>query len=995
MQRYRTSLSPFVTVLAAGYFCLASALAHAQTQNTVTEADNAAIRDAESSSLWPRPAQPLQPIPDRFVLNEWTEAQWKATKLEQELLAHSDGQFVRVYPSEGEALSALVTTPNYKGEVFNRVITLSPTAHTALLQKALFKKLGYHYPAATSVKSFKIHFSSPEQKTNFKNALEQRTQAATDRWIVSETDLVLELRDVAISNESLLGETMPETIVPRVVADLTENVNTFDWVAGTPEQDGYRVSYPEIDLYKPSEPELARVLYRMAKMTRADWEFVVRQANLPLHVAELVTEKLISRAEAILDYFQIPHAEISFDEKVSRDYQLSDGVLREQNWDGYATHFSQSPPESVSPVDTGGRLRNFTRSKLFSLLLGVAVKKFNDLNFMHTRDYEEAFAKHEAAELAKQLQTYQQTGEVQRTPFGAWAYGFASGQLILSRDVVAGSYLGTNHLLQIIDQIGFRINAGGQLTMQGGPHYVEADLGGDIAVSRVYAHIKPIQSLSEARTAEFKNATLPYLLRKNARNLSLESLKTSLKPGESLIITDSLVANADIRAAAILYGFADILTTFQGSEIMLNRFHIHRRDDNTIQIHQDVAETRLLAFAASLGVRFKMPKFLRWLVPKDKQDEKTRIPLYTFRWSNNAGTAGTRFFNVPLSPESYKWLKPALTSSNLEVLGSHIKPVVIRNQFKDRTNEHRFLFWSNRKLKSAMDLTLENTANGDKRSFIRDFFAKTSGRNYEKPGADAVTYLFNALTGAHGLNLDSATAINPGYTMWGKAKNQIVEYEAERLPDGSIVHPYAKVTQAYNGWSLSNRKMRKILKRFSRDSGKQLEAPPELAASRDILLYNISLNTQLSEKSIQRLASLSRNDIVRVHAKAEIPDDELTGQSDLDGGTSPAEEIYRLLQTFKQDRSPKHLMKAMTIANDYLDSESLVQLLGGPDQIHQYVTIEGIAPASGNADEPTYSTKTIEVSGREPAAGPLSTTRRDLNMTEGEFLSQWITGRVF
>ena len=51
------------------------------------------------------------------------------------------------------------------------------------------------------------------------------------------------------------------------------------------------------------------------------------------------------------------------------------------------------------------------------------------------------------------MEDFNRTGELKKLPLGVWGFGFASGQLIFSRDVIAGSYLGTNNLLQLVDQI--------------------------------------------------------------------------------------------------------------------------------------------------------------------------------------------------------------------------------------------------------------------------------------------------------------------------------------------------------------------------------------------------------------------------------------------------------------------------------------------------------------------------------------------------------------
>jgi len=928
-------------------------------------------------------AQEASPLPSSpsWVPNAWSMIEWQQLKFEEALASVTEGRYVQIVHSEPDTFCASVITKNGKGEALTRLLTFSRTAHSILIRKAILQKLGLDFPAVVALKDMRLKFNSAQEKSDFKAQLEKQTEASALRWITHEQDLDLELQDVLVSDVHLSAPHSEDSVIPFIISDLSENVNLLSWTVD---------QAIEFDDLHPSRASALKILNRLAQLSRVDWEFIARRGQLPLPVEKLLVEKLISRSESLIHSYQLLHQPIEFDPEVSDSYSqdLENGVLVAKVWPGFATQFSLV---ATGPISDVGGLRAFTRSKAFSGILGLAVKGFNSLSFLHTNSYLESI-RHNPAALAQMVQTYNQSGVAQKTPLGVWGFGFATGQLILSRDVVAGSYLGTNNLLQIVDQVGVRLDLFGQLQLEGapvgGPVGFDVSAGGDLAISRTYAHIKPIKNLNDASNLNFQDATLPFVMSRDAHGMTEEKLKGILKIGESLIITDSLIGNAEVRAAMLLYTVVDLSATVSGTETVLSRLHVFRKDADTFQVHQDISQAHQIAFALKLGLRVQYPSFLQFLLSSQTRNLSQYFQILSFQKASHSGTVTTQFYPVPLTTESLEWLRPVLRNGNVEVLSEHVKPYVIHNTFKEKTTDTNLIFFSGKRLKSAMELILENPL-GEKREFVRDSFSKTAGRDFEKPSRTAVDYLLGVFTNGDPTSIFTVEAANPGYTMFGHAKNQLIHYEAEKMPDGRYDHTYVKVAEVFNGWKLSNNRLSKILDEISASVGTKIDAPASFKDFDQVRLYNISLNTELNENALKHLNMLSIKQIYHVYKNQDMPS---TEDEHYDGDAAMVtQQIYGFLQEFKETHASKTLLSVLSLVGDYMNQTQLIELLGGKENIHIYTKFDGLALNRESPGHPRAILNKKDLVGTSMIEGPLSASESQLGMTDGEFLSQWVT----
>jgi hypothetical protein len=970
----------------------------------------------------------LNPDPTTTLWNDAYPIHLIASAKEQELAQTTTGKYLSDASAPMESYKFTIQTKDANGQPITRTVMLGRYVHNILLRKALLQKIGYVLPAIQYLPQMTVQFTDRVQRDVFISTLEEKTFSDTKRWIVSQTDSSIILQDLVITedqdiiynlatgfltSEIIRGRRLLSSLIaPFSLTYIPESVNLFSWVSGTVYGNAVKVSYPNSDQFTPSSEDIIWSLKRIAHLSRADWDEIVTAGMLPSEVKAVVVEKLISRRDSFLELYQVPHDTLAFNPRISAGSVLVNGQIKQQDWPGYACRFSFGDPES--PLNPG-EVVAFTKSKFFSTLLANAVAKLNELPYFHTDDIAAA-GKHQVAVLTKMLENYQQTGQVQKTALGLWGYPFASGNLIFGRQIVTGSYLGTNNLIQMVDQVGIRLNLGAQIGLDGLPTVMQAGFRGGVQLSRTYAHLKPIRSIRAANRYGFQNAIVPLFIGQTAHKLdalfaanfntltadqkdalyqsTMQAFKDQIAPGESIVITDSLVGDIRASLGATLYKIINVAVTGEDTEIVLSRLHIYRKDENTFQVYRDFGLANQPSFSFDVGLRTTITGLGTAFVNDENALPYASLPILKIKWGANNGHTKVQYYPIKFgtgsqtteqSVENLKILQMTLLHGRTEVLTSHIKPFVLENTFRETNGQDRFLFWNYKKLQSKINLTIQNQA-GAKRTFVRDFFGTTSGRDLENGGADDLSYLAQLMTHTS-FDFGNDTTTNPGYTIFGRAKNQMLTYEAEINTDGTVKDPFIKLTKLSNGWSLPKAKIQKILDEYSRDYGTQLFAPTTLNDTDKMFLYNISVNIHLYDKAIANLLALT---------EAQIKDIFLRHGVDIND-RNVADRLLDKIASFKQNRDTKALLKAIAIADRLLPADGFFELIGGKTNIFVYAKIEGFRKGDERVDDDGGSTiisNTIGIVGSPRALGPISAIESQVGMTESEFLSTWITGHL-
>src|SRR5690606_33410749 len=284
------------------------------------------------------------------------------------------------------------------------------------------------------------------------------------------------------------------------------------------------------------------------------------------------------------------------------------------------------------------------------------------------------------------------------------------GNLIVNREVVAGSYLGTDNLIQLVDTVGASINAGvyggitGIYSKTGGTYLsggevlrqfspVTLDANAQMFLNRTYAHVKPIQSVQKALKYPFKNMFIPLLKRKYAHvfdklqtegfsELDVESsnkemdemvklLNENLETGESLIITDTLGGSLVASAGMNLYNVVKVNLNVKPNKYVVSRLHIYRASDNEIHIYKDLGNVN--AIEVALGVN----KF---------------VPILKVTVKGTKGNGRSKYYRVNIAEQadnitradSLRALRSVLLSGSLATLDQVQKPYVVSHKFTEK-----------------------------------------------------------------------------------------------------------------------------------------------------------------------------------------------------------------------------------------------------------------------------------------------------------------------
>lgn len=422
-------------------------------------------------------------------------------------------------------------------------VMLSKNVHNFLLRKSLLRKLGYIIPPIKHVKRLRIQFDKNKTKKDFIKNLSVNNAGSFDRWVLSEKTKEVIVQDVIVMEDQEFrlnlakGYLSPDIfqgkriydslLIPYALTEVPESINMFDWTVGRIFSENVLVKFPYAKEYNTSRDDAVWMIRRLVKLTEKDWWEIVESTALPPSVKLLLFEKLKSRRNHLAHLFGVENINLPVNNTISNQDDLENGKLTKEFYDGYARRFKIPDPES--PLSYSEMI-SFFKSKAITTGMELLLNAFNSASFMGTdisqkiTDFNESLA----ANIAETVTT----GESTKTPVKSFLFPTVHGNLILNREIVAGSYLGTDNLIQLVDTVGASVRVGvfggvtgvysktGQVFPdgEGGSfrQFVPVDLtaNSQLFLNRTYAHVKPITSVQKALKYPFKNMLVPMLKRK-------------------------------------------------------------------------------------------------------------------------------------------------------------------------------------------------------------------------------------------------------------------------------------------------------------------------------------------------------------------------------------------------------------------------------------------------------------------------------------------------
>lgn len=929
---------------------------------------------------------------------------------------------------------------NKNGDNKFYTLMLSKTVHSALLAKSLLRKLGYQIPDIKYLPKVVLKFKDEAEKKVFISYLENVAYAGSAKsWIVEDLGDKVILQDLVamdsnhiiynlafgVTPDMVQGRRLLSSLaIPFSVVNLTESVNMLRWNAGHISNKRVILFLDKLEEFQCSWDDARWIARRLARLTRDDWKEIVTSSHTPIPVQQILLEKVLSRRNSVLSLLKIDHEPFPVNGKVSNSLELIDGKLTQERWPGYASRFAYGDPDSpVSDSD----MKSWVKSRAISTAMEIALGQINQLPFLGTDVdfiHSEKYKKFMEAAVAQAVQE-QKPLEV---PLKAWIFPTFRGNLILSRNLVTGTYLGTDNLVQLVDTVGVTVSGGLAAAAMGakipniqGTGIMPVSVGGGAQVTlvRTYAHLRPVLNIKKSIKYPFKNIFVPLvkhdygkLLHQasevvvdpnssdNEREASirkaLKPLKDTMNIGESILVTDSFVTAANAQAGANIYG--KLLTLglgLSGGHYVVSRFHVHRKNENDFHVYRD------LGHKGSVGVQFGLDSL---------------IPVLTLTTKKGSGHAKVTFYNLNLDPKNPKALENAsalrraiVHSSTSEMDDKEIKPYVLKHAFNESSPQMNLLFWHFIKQNSNTRFTITNPE-GEEKYFNRHYYGTTQGRNYQAYVNAVINHWVNLIWDKNA-GLSDATGVNPGYSFKGQARTSYLTLDQELDKKGNVIEPFVGLNRVWNGWSIKEEKAKELLEEIKHRYRFDFYPSPVLNNTRKIYLYNIGVNIFFYQKGIEHLLSLDESRIKRIFLEHQSQDSLVINPAIPEEKVNEdfEQEIYqdtgvnkflRLLKRYrkydgknKDDRANKYLLRALNHMEKNIYLPGIVKLMGGDTNLYVTSRITGFREGDEDGDRPVISNSLGEF-GSPRILGPVQQVLRTTDMLEGEFFINWMMQRL-
>jgi hypothetical protein len=953
----------------------------------------------------------LEPSEEQDI---WKNQFVENTKIQNEITPYQTVEYKSFVLSQTGKLRFLAKTSS--GETLNFIT--SKNVHTQLMRRNLLVKIGYQVPELSYVPKLKINFSSPIDRELFVKELSEKTLGDPKRWIISEDEKSIVMNDLVTqkTNSDIVDLSIgyiPSSMIKgrRVLnslhalyslTDFAESANMFSWSTGYIFNEHLHLPYQFETEFFAGIDDIKWITGKIAQLNRADWTDIVSKSYLPEAVEKLIIEKLIARRNNLLTLVKSTESLLNYNPKISFGNSLIDGELVEEKFEGYAARFSFGDPESPLNIK---EFLYYGGVKVIGTLIEQLVNKFNALPFLNnTKELEYKILERYNRNFLEQVFHLIETGEYKPVPFGVYALPSVNGGIIANRDVIAGNYLGTDNLFQLVDTVGVSGFAGAYIGMEGfesitGNLPVSGSGKAGVYYNRLYSHVKPIQSMKAALKYPISNILVPLAQIKVGRKLKnitaidenelteedkkelteklIPIFNEKMLPGESFIITDTLGASIQAEVNA---GFSKILTASigaAGNQMVISRLHIFKTSESEFQIYRDLGNVRSFQTQAKLNAI---------------------IPIIKVRYGVDQGKIKMDFYKIKLDKskfdaeekEKYAALREVFLKGTIGKLKNLQVPVKFRYKLKQQTTQGSILIAQGTKINSRFNVRVLHPE-GQQLDLFRRYTAKSSGMNYAAPGTDAFDAIVRILTQKE-LGLQSYDGGgNAGFTFFGKAKSKVETFESTpNFLNEQNYTPVVKVSRIWNGWSINQKKALKILAEIKNRYAYDFFPPDVLNETKKIFLYSFHVNFTFYHDAIRHVLALTDEQIDTI-VSSNIRDD-------LKLKKHKIKQLKKFIRKSKETTDLVDLSQYQNKVFDLIESvftiKGIEQICGGKQNFFVYSKIEGFRSKDENGDQPIFSNSYGEY-GHFMVSGPFDYLKRLLGISDAELGINWQLRRIY
>lgn len=909
---------------------------------------------------------------------------------------------------------------------------LDKTLHTMLLRQNILKLMGYIVPEIKWLKNLTLRFANAGEMKDFLNSqIPRATLGASSRWAsdINEDAFTVVLHDIAVTvpsaadhynlamgtpPQTLNSRTLRALIVPYALLDLGESANTFEWTVGRISDESLVLPHFTRSQFSTTYEDAKWALNIIKYLSVEEIKEAVDLAYFPQEVATLLVEKLISRRNNLLKVAKVDAVDLPVNTAVSSGERLQNGKLLQENWEGYGSRFAYGDPES--PFKD---YHWFVLSKLQSIVIDNLLSKANaELSLIDVSVARNEFA---LDQFYEGLDHFIKTGEFMEFPVRTWFSPTADAQINVSRDIVIGNYLGTDNLVQMADSVGWTVRVGAVMGVENVPNIPSLSATANLNIVKTWSHLKPLRNLKQAMQEPYKNMAVPLIKYQLKENLiKMKKLGDSKNPevdwnlkddnselsklikeiGEKLAVGESLLYSETITPGTSISGSlsqsllpVNVKARAAANITAIRRVQIYRQDKRIIQVYDDKGKSKGWTLDATI---------------------EKYIPIIRLGFRGQDGLYQVRQFEVNIDSEikenpklfdSAHALGQFIQTGSSELLEAIQKPNELKANFDDSSSKFGILAMRFKKLKTQTNLEIKtrDDLNG---KFVTFSHEKQSGWNWEAFARDVINYGLAQAT--KDVQWGGNPFQNPAETIGGMGKTVSARFETAVDDEGKHGERFMRVTDRYEGWSISVPKIQAKMREANRKFGQVIFDEASVENAEKLKLFNVSVNLNLYEDGVTRLANLPQSEVVALRTRLEEQhhycDPHTRQQREL--LNQPGNDICLRVMTVidlnascqaikkknDENKTAQCLTKLLGTIFEFLDYEEVARLLGR-ENIFVHGNINGFRNGDEVLNDPIKS-NTIGKIQSKYWNGPIDVIQRMLGLQSGEFNGYWLRERL-
>ena len=777
------------------------------------------------------------------------------------------------------------------GQPFQLLLGLN--GHGALSRNALLRKLGYPIPSPQYYSNITVQFESIAARTSFLNSLSDGTLTARTRWIVdlpedipevTLQDAILEPGQIdipmyhwgVIPATALKGRrAIRALIVPLVLLEIPESVNLYSYELGKIMNNQVLLTHPYAESFTETTIEDARWIARkIAQLTRQELAQIIEAGQYPEDVTALLIEKLVARRNHLVELFNITDFKDHRQRSLPYTSALSMGNVKggklggSGTYPGYAARFTYGDPDA--PLRKS-ELSRYLFINGTSGVLGSLAGRVNQ--YMQVRSESDVTRDRQQQEFANYITWAQQhPGAPYTQTIGAWGGPVGGFSVRASREVVSGTFYGSDANVQLVDNVGVSASLGLFGQLGGIPKLfskltMAPTLRANITVQRNYLHLRPVADMKTAMKVKWTELWMPHFINHLAKILDDESpdaehgieggadaalrrFLDTFKEGEMIVVTDSVLLGArgtvDIPIPIImnpaLMQFNPAFGVGAGAYPTIFRRTTILRTADGIQVYLQNAQ------ALELELEFNF----NWWINVLKATHKDKYAMgrtKAYLLDKEVDTPQERRDLIAALKGLIRW-------NDSEVLEDEFKYYEIKHDMQIATDALKLLVLRAVHMKEEHHAVIAPPSHPEKKRTlfsIRDFVNK--GINVYSFFGDIVSAATQGV-----VTVPAPPGPNPANSFLGSAVWRSVLTEAELSPDYRK-DPITVIEHHYGGWILSKDQLMKILdhlqeKVASMTIDKKLIRESEFATTTQLQMYQILSTFIVYEKGMDQITSL-------------------------------------------------------------------------------------------------------------------------------------------